>query len=342
MPDTGPIFSLVPSYFVQNGDTLLPVQHNPVFEDIRDALTNRVTRDGAGNMTGDLDMAGNKVVGLAAATSPSDAVILAQIEDVAYLNIAQTWTAAQTFSGGIDAVGDTGGSRVRLQRTGAEVFYLAGLPGEFRIGNETDGISLVRFLPGDTRFADPISSPGGTASGQHRNNGQNDERFVQLSGNQTIAGDKTFTGILAVQGANPQIHINDTDGINWAIVSNNNTDLLIGVDRDNSGTIEAPHPLLLESDNNRGLLFGLPIASVYTGSSANETNFPIGTTLLVALASPGDDLPARNSVVTVRLNPGNTAQYIWGSSATGTVVSGTWRNRGSLVQGGALLMERVA
>src|SRR5690606_32663863 len=80
MPDTGPIYSLPPSYFVQNGDTLLPVQHNPVFEDIRDALTNRVTRDGAGNMTGDLDMAGNKVAGLGEAENAGDAVSLGAMQ----------------------------------------------------------------------------------------------------------------------------------------------------------------------------------------------------------------------------------------------------------------------
>lgn len=80
MPDTGPTYTLPASYFVQNGDTLLPVQHNPVFEDVADALTNRVTRDGSGNMTGPLDMAGYRVLGVGAAESPSDAVNLSGMQ----------------------------------------------------------------------------------------------------------------------------------------------------------------------------------------------------------------------------------------------------------------------
>lgn len=345
MPDTGPIYSLPPSYFVQNGDTLLPVQHNPVFEDIRDALTNRVTRDGAGNMTGDLDMAGNKVAGLGDAENPGDAVSL---------DAMQTYVQGFGLGAAADApvVTDFHDPSLPLG------FYRWNTNSDNRPHN-TGGGGALKFARDGTRFGwIAMRSEGGlepqiyavtTDGSSPANWGPWREIYhtgnlspVQTTGNQTIAGNKTFTGILNIQGSNPQVHLTDTDGINWAIVSNNNTDLLIGVDRDNSGTIEAPHPLLLESDNNRGLLFGNPIASVYTGSTANETNFPIGTTLLVALATSGDSLPARNSVVTIRLNPGNSAQYIWGSSATGTIVQGTWRNRGSLVQGGALLMERVA
>lgn len=281
------------------------------------------------------------------------------LAETARLNQAQTWTAAQEFAGGIKPTSIELGSNVDLNTCTTPGLYTANGNGQTngpwgatalflwvqrRAGGSGNFIRQIAWPQNGNGTAARYSTDGGATWGSWVENWDtgNDSALVKTSGAQTIAGNKTFTGILNIQGSNPQIHLTDTDGINWAIVSNNNTDLLIGVDRDNSGTIEAPHPLLLESDNNRGLLFGNPIASVYTGSSANETNFPIGTTLLVALATSGDTLPARNSVVTIRLNPGNSAQYIWGSSATGTVLQGTWRNRGSLVQGGALLMERVA
>ena len=63
--DPNGVYSLPPSYFVQTGDTILPVQHNPVFESVANALTNSIDRDGRTVMTGNLQMGGNKVTGLA-------------------------------------------------------------------------------------------------------------------------------------------------------------------------------------------------------------------------------------------------------------------------------------
>lgn len=75
-------YSLVPSYFVQNGDTVLPSQHNPVLEDIAAGLTARVMRDGRSVMTGNLQMGGNKVSGLDDGTNPGDAVNKSQLDAV--------------------------------------------------------------------------------------------------------------------------------------------------------------------------------------------------------------------------------------------------------------------
>lgn len=67
-------FSLPPSYFVQTGDTVLPVQHNPPFESVAQGLTNRVMKDGRTVMTGNLQMGGNRVTNVADPAFPSDAM----------------------------------------------------------------------------------------------------------------------------------------------------------------------------------------------------------------------------------------------------------------------------
>lgn len=74
-------YTLPPSYHVQTGDTLLPVQHNPPFEDVANALTNSVARDGRTAMTGDLQMGGNKVTNVAPGTNNGDALNVLQLRD---------------------------------------------------------------------------------------------------------------------------------------------------------------------------------------------------------------------------------------------------------------------
>lgn len=74
-------FSLPPSYFVQTGDTILPVQHNPPFESVAQGLTNRVMKDGRTVMTGDLQMGGNKVTNVAPGTNDGDALNVLQLRD---------------------------------------------------------------------------------------------------------------------------------------------------------------------------------------------------------------------------------------------------------------------
>lgn len=82
MPDDGVgNYSLPLSYRVTNGDATDETQHNPPFEDLAEAMSNRLHRDGRTSMTGDLNANGNKITGLAAATNPNDAVRLAQLAD---------------------------------------------------------------------------------------------------------------------------------------------------------------------------------------------------------------------------------------------------------------------
>lgn len=71
-------YSLPPSYFVQDGDTVLPEQHNPPFEDIASALSNRIHRDGRTLWTGNQNANGNKIINLANGVALTDAANVGQ------------------------------------------------------------------------------------------------------------------------------------------------------------------------------------------------------------------------------------------------------------------------
>ena len=68
-----------PGYFAVDGTTIEVSQHNPPLEDIAQALTDSLPRDGSAPMTGNLAMGSNKITNLAAATNPADAVRFDQL-----------------------------------------------------------------------------------------------------------------------------------------------------------------------------------------------------------------------------------------------------------------------
>lgn len=81
--DSNGIWSLTAGYLGVTGQTILPSNHNPPLEDIRDnGLSAVLVRDGRAPMTGNLNMGTtNKIVNLAAGTSPTDAVNKTQLDD---------------------------------------------------------------------------------------------------------------------------------------------------------------------------------------------------------------------------------------------------------------------
>lgn len=76
--DSNGNYSLPPQYFVQLGDDVLPSQHNPPFEDVRNALSSVLVKDGRAAMTGPLDMGGYTMGNLADGVNPQDAATVAQ------------------------------------------------------------------------------------------------------------------------------------------------------------------------------------------------------------------------------------------------------------------------
>lgn len=93
IPFVGPTFNLlVSSYYPAVADTEIdPDDWNATAEDLATGLTQCLTRDGAGQMSGDIDMGGNKVTDLEAATNPGDAPRFDQIQPVSAVTSA--WAA---------------------------------------------------------------------------------------------------------------------------------------------------------------------------------------------------------------------------------------------------------
>ena len=95
MPRSGGIFSLIASYFATPGQTIRTEQHNPVLEDIAQALTGSVARDGSSPMLGNLPMNGRKITNLGAATLASDVPRFDQVlPSSPYLNAVSGLTLA--------------------------------------------------------------------------------------------------------------------------------------------------------------------------------------------------------------------------------------------------------
>ena len=84
MPFVGPVFNITSNEFYPAvEDTIIDAEAwNAVAEDLANGLTAVVTRDGAGSMSGSLNMGSNKIVSLSAATNPGDAPRFDQIQPV--------------------------------------------------------------------------------------------------------------------------------------------------------------------------------------------------------------------------------------------------------------------
>jgi hypothetical protein len=85
--DSNGIFSLPSGYTAVAGQTIEPSQHNPPLEDIRDALTASLPRNGAAAMTGALNMGAQRITNVGAATAGTDA-ISRDVADARYLQAA--------------------------------------------------------------------------------------------------------------------------------------------------------------------------------------------------------------------------------------------------------------
>ncbi len=72
-------YSLPAGSLVNTGDTLLVSQHNPPFQDLAQAISSSLDRDGRGGMRANLVMNGNKVTGVAEGTEPDDVATISQL-----------------------------------------------------------------------------------------------------------------------------------------------------------------------------------------------------------------------------------------------------------------------
>lgn len=72
-------FSLPSGSLVSVGEDIVPSQHNPPLQDIAQALTGSLSRDGSGGMRNNLGMGGFRVTNMAAGVQSTDAATVGQI-----------------------------------------------------------------------------------------------------------------------------------------------------------------------------------------------------------------------------------------------------------------------
>lgn len=87
-------YTLPPGYLAVAGTTILTTQHNPIFQDVAQGLTDRIMANGAKAMTAELTLSGNPVTLLGAA--PKQYVDAQALAAVAALDIKPSVVAATT------------------------------------------------------------------------------------------------------------------------------------------------------------------------------------------------------------------------------------------------------
>lgn len=107
MPRVSGIYSLPPQYKAVSGQTIRTEQHNPPLEDIAQALTDSLPRDGSAPMNGKISMNGFKITNLSKGTNGSDAARVDQVtkydawlNSVAELNMGKDNIPYSTGQGG--------------------------------------------------------------------------------------------------------------------------------------------------------------------------------------------------------------------------------------------------
>lgn len=143
MPRVGGVYSLPPGYFATDGTTIVVSQHNPPLEDIAQALTDSLPRDGSAPMTGSLNMGTKKITNLAAATNPADAVRFDQISDPAAIALA----TLQTYGWAIVGNAPTLANIDATTTASGQYRFIAGASGTFPTGvvaADTGQITMIR------------------------------------------------------------------------------------------------------------------------------------------------------------------------------------------------------
>lgn len=141
--DSAGVFSLPAIYQAVAGTTIQPTQHNTPLEDIRDALTGSLPRNGSAAMTGNLPMGTYRITGLGTGTASTDAVTKAQLDAVS--------AAAQPLDADLTALAALAANGI-VARTGTATYSprtitagtgLTITDGDGVAGNPTIGLSAT-------------------------------------------------------------------------------------------------------------------------------------------------------------------------------------------------------
>lgn len=124
------------------------------------------------------------------------------------------------------------------------------------------------------------------------------------------------------QGGQPQWLWGGNDGQQMYVYNPSNFNVNYAANAGNADTVDGLH--------------ASQIATVYTGTNANETNFPIGHHVFV---TDSNNTAARNQNMPVCLGTGN---WWYGVSGQGAALAGTWRLRGGADGDSRTLWQRTA
>ena len=101
--DSSGTYTLPDGYQAVTGELFVATQHNSPLEDIRDALTGSLARNGSGSMSAALDMNSNRIKNLADPTSDQDAVTKTYVDQRTWADAIDIASAATTDIGSKDS-----------------------------------------------------------------------------------------------------------------------------------------------------------------------------------------------------------------------------------------------
>lgn len=155
-------FSLPPVYLATPGTTIRAEQHNTPFQDVAQALTESMPRNGSAPMTGNLSMGGRRITSVGAPTANGDATTKQYVDNAVRTGATVTPERIQMSRDGIVARPQSGEGPAQLVVLGNGVEFNSGLL-RAAIGS---GLSFVSGLitAAVSRFATSAEAAAGAST----------------------------------------------------------------------------------------------------------------------------------------------------------------------------------
>lgn len=305
------------------GQTIEAVQVNVPFADIQSMLSQALLRSGVAPMTGNLNMNSFKITGLAAGTVSGNAVEFSQLDEKSdslqpYIGVgsASTTNIGAAASENVTITGTTtinsfgsapaGTVRNLLFLNALTIVYNPGsiiIPGATNLVTKSNqSLRAVSFGPGLWRITDTSFGEGPSLTA-----GQGLTSVGSLSTGMTLTVDLSQFGSVTALSS-PRVVVTD-------------------------GVVAGSTARMTPDDFKK--VFTVP--GFYTGSDANLTNYPIGTTIFAKRG--GAAAIARNQTGNIYYD--NSSSDAFTRVATGnTLLSGTWVSRGGSAD--FVFMQKIA
>lgn len=184
MPRVGATYTLPNGYQAVSGEIIQPSQHNPPLEDIAQALTDSLPRDGSAAMTGNLAMGGNRISGLAAPLNDNDATRKGYVDAQVVTRLTEDQVRAYADGRYLKLIGGELTAGLSVKRTDGNAsapVYSATLDGVTTVRLEAGGAGylngsrVVTYDLGDGRY---LSQTGGSVAGSFNMSGN---RIINLA-----------------------------------------------------------------------------------------------------------------------------------------------------------------